>query len=330
MVEKIRVSIGTAALLGLNLKKFKIHPSTCYFMTYHESSCSANCGFCPQAREAQSSLDKLSRITWPVFSFDEVLNKMKNSYISSKISRTCLQAINYKNFLADVYEIVYHLKKITKVPLSIALPPVSIEALNELKKLGVDRVGIALDCATPELFDEIKGKRAKGPYSWENHILMLKETSKIFPNRVSTHLIVGMGESEQDIIAQIFKLKQMHVLVALFAFTPIKGTQLENLEQPSLITFRKIQLARYLIFNDNKTINDFMFNSKGKLIKIKINKEQLRKITENGNAFLTTGCSGCNRPFYTSRPSGPIYNFPRPLTIHEKNEIFNELMKFVN
>ncbi|MHA1689913.1 MAG: radical SAM protein, partial [Promethearchaeota archaeon] len=293
MVEKIRVSTGTAALLGLNLRKFKILPSTCYFMTYHESRCSANCGFCPQAREAKASLDKLSRIIWPVFSFDEVLNKMKKSRASSKIKRICLQVINYKNFLADVYEIIYNLKKITKIPISVALPPVSINALNELENLGVDRVGIALDCATPELFDKIKGKSAKAPYSWENHMIMLKEALKIFPNRVSTHLIVGMGETEQDIITQIFQLKKMQVLVSLFAFTPIKGTQLENLEQPSLVTFRKIQLARYLIFNDNKTINDFIFNSKGKLIKIKINKEQLKEITDEGNAFLTTGCPGC-------------------------------------
>ncbi|HDI74230.1 MAG TPA: hypothetical protein ENF57_04430 [Candidatus Korarchaeota archaeon] len=27
-------------------------------------------------------------------------------------------------------------------------------------------------------------------------------------------------------------------------------------------------------------------------------------------AFLTSGCPSCNRPFYNERPRGPIYNFP--------------------
>ncbi|MHA1527027.1 MAG: hypothetical protein ACTSQD_08340 [Promethearchaeota archaeon] len=45
---------------------------------------------------------------------------------------------------------------------------------------------------------------------------------------------------------------------------------------------------------------------------------------------MTSGCPGCNRPFYTSRPSGTIYNFPRALTENEKEEIYSLLVNYVN
>jgi biotin synthase len=43
----------------------------------------------------------------------------------------------------------------------------------------------------------------------------------------------------------------------------------------------------------------------------------LEPVLGDGVAFMTTGCPGCNRPFYNERPSGPFYNYPRPLTEEE-------------
>jgi len=36
-----------------------------------------------------------------------------------------------------------------------------------------------------------------------------------------------------------------------------------------------------------------------------------------GEAFQTSGCPGCNRPYYNERPGGFIYNYPRPLSAAE-------------
>ena len=60
-----------------------------------------------------------------------------------------------------------------------------------------------------------------------------------------------------------------------------------------------------------------------------ISKKELNTIIMDSNAFFTSGCPGCNRPFYTSKPSGPIYNYPRKLKENEMNEIFDLLYKFV-
>ncbi len=329
-IEKIRVSVGSASVLGLYHKEFDIPPTTCYLMTYKEGRCSANCGFCPQARSSSSATGRLSRIIWPVYPFNEFLNKLKYLPPTKRFKRICIQTLNYPENIKDLIEIIAQIKKISNTPMSVAVPPVSKDNLKQLKFNGVERVGIALDGATPEIFDKIKGEGVQGPYTWESHHNALKDALSIFSEgSVSTHLIIGLGETEKEITERIEDLNNLKVLVSLFAFTPVKGTKFEELKQPDILNFRKIQLIRHLIINENKNLKDFAFNSKGELINININKLELRNIIESNEAFLTSGCKGCNRPYYTSRPSGPMYNFPRNLTQIEKDEIYNQLLRYV-
>jgi biotin synthase-related radical SAM superfamily protein len=330
-VDKIRVSIGSASVLGLyQNKKFEDPPTTCYIMTYIPGHCTANCSFCPQARDSRSSTNLLSRVTWPIFTFKEFLTKLNYMPPFKRFKRICIQSLNYPENFEHLVEIITQIKKNSKIPISIAVPPLSNEKLNKLKLLGIDKLGIALDGATRKIFEDIKGDGVQGPYHWNDHLLHLKEALKIFSEgNVTTHLIVGLGETSEDILRLIEDLNNLGIRVSLFAFTPIKGTKLENLVQPNLIKFRKIQLGRYLIVNDKKTIKDFTFNSKGELIKINLNKKELQNIVEESEAFMTSGCPDCNRPYYTSRPSGPIFNYPRKLIKVEKEEIYNLLQKFV-
>ncbi len=331
MVDKIRVSIGSASVLGLDSIKFEVAPTTCYIMTYKSGKCSANCGFCPQARNSNSSQDKLSRVVWPVYNFKDFLTKLK--YISplKKFKRICIQSLNYPENFQDLIDIVSQIGKISNIPISVAIPPISIEQLKQLKSKGIDRVGIALDGSTPLIFDKIKGRGVNGPYKWDNHFECLKNALNIFGEGfVSTHIIIGLGETQREVLELIKELNDLKVLPGLFSFMPIKGTSLENLSQPNIINYRKIQLGRYLMLFNSKILNDFTFNSKGDIIKININKNELKNLIEDNNAFLTTGCPGCNRPYYTSKPSGPIYNYPRKLVEKEKIEIYNMLKEFVN
>jgi len=331
-IDKIRVSIGSASVLGLyESKRFKDIPTTCYLMTYKDGHCNANCGFCPQARESGSSIELLSRVSWPVFSFKDFLTKLNYMPPTKRFKRICIQTLNYLQNFQDLIEIVSQVRKRCNVPISIAIPPMGKEKLERLKLLGVDRVGIALDGATPEIFEQIKGRVVNGPYNWSNHFQNLKEALTIFgEGNVTTHLIVGLGETANAILKMIKKLHDLRIRVSLFAFMPIKGTLLENLNQPDLFNFRKIQLGRYLLVSDNKTLKDFTFNNVGEIVKFNLNEKELWDIIRNSNAFLTSGCPGCNRPYYTSRPSGPIYNYPRTLLTHERDDIFKSLKNTIH
>ncbi|MFX1326063.1 MAG: radical SAM protein [Promethearchaeota archaeon] len=331
-VEKIRVSLGSASVLGLgSIGNFKEPPTTCYIMTYKEGHCSANCGFCPQARTSSSSEEMLSRVSWPIFLFKDFLIKLKYLRSSEKFKRICIQTLNYPKNYNDLIEIITQIRTHTNIPISVAIPPLSKEKLRELKLLGVQRVGIALDGVTQEIFNKIKGEEVNNPYKWENHFQKLMEALEIFSEGyVSTHLIIGLGETEKEVVERIEELHNLKILVSLFAFTPIKGTKLENINQPPLLTFRKLQLARFLLVNNRKKMKDFTFNMKGDIISINITWNELRNIINDTEAFLTSGCPGCNRPYYTSKPSGPIYNYPRNLKETEKEEIYKLLYSLVN
>jgi len=331
-VDKIRVSIGSASVLGLyNSIRFKVPPTTCYIMTFNSNQCYANCGFCPQGRNSKGSDELLSRVNWPVFQFKDFL--IKFSYLSpaKRFRRLCLQTLNYPNNIQDVIEIISKIREKSDIPISIAIPPIPKKNLQEIKNLGVERIGIALDASTPKIFENIKGKGVGGPYTWESHFKALEDALDIFSEGfVTTHLIVGLGESAKDILSRIYNLKNLGIRVGLFAFTPIKGTKLELLSPPDLIYFRKIQLGRYLILEENKNLNDFIFNSKNDIVKFNINMRDLERVITQTDAFLTSGCPGCNRPYYTSRPTGPMYNYPRKLNEKEKEEIYNSLLDYIN
>jgi len=330
-IDKIRVSIGSASVLGLyDSKGFIDVPTTCYIMTYKEGHCTANCGFCPQARESESSIELLSRISWPIFPFKAFLTKLNYLPISKRFKRICIQTLNYLQNFQDLNEIVSQIKKNCEIPISVAIPPMSKQNLEHLKLIGVERVGIALDAATDEIFEAVKGKEVRSSYNWESHIQHLKEALELFSEGfVTTHLIVGLGETQKEILKLISDLHDLRIKVSLFAFMPIKGTKLQNLPQPELMHFRKIQLGRYLLIYEFKNLKDFTFNHYGDIVKFNLNKRDLWNIISMTDAFLTSGCPGCNRPYYTSRPSGPIYNYPRNLSPNEKEEIFESLINLV-
>jgi len=199
--------------------------------------------------------------------------------------------------------------------------------MRQLAEVGVERIGIPLDVATEELFCKVKGRYVGGPYVWAEQFRLLSEAVQIFgKGEVSTHLIVGLGETEKEMVETVQRCVDMGVLPALFAFTPIPGTALENNSQPSVPAYRRVQLARHLIFHGIARYEDMSFNGKDCVSDFSVDKEVLMRIVQTGEPFLTSGCPNCNRPYYNEKPSGPIYNYPRPLTKKETGQILQELV----
>jgi len=158
----IRVSTGTAIILGLLQGKLDAKPTTAYLMTYRNGKCTANCSFCPQARGSKSSAELLSRVSWPTFSTQKVLSALGDGFRQGKIGRVCIQALNYPEAFAHLEALVKEIKRNAAVPVSVSCQPFNRANIELLKKAGVDRLGVALDAATEELFDLVKGKDAAG------------------------------------------------------------------------------------------------------------------------------------------------------------------------
>jgi len=324
--EKIRVSIGSAIVLGLTRGKLDAKPTTIYLLTYRLGKCYADCGFCPQAKTASGRADMLSRISWPPFPTEHVLQGIEHVVKRGATKRVCIQALNYPTVFNDLLSLTREIRLRTKIPLSISCQPLNRKQIKTLAETGVNRVSVALDTATEELFDVIKGVSANGPYTWKNQLKALKDAVQTFgKGSVSTHLIAGLGENEKELIQIIQWCVDTGVYPSLFAFTPIPGTALENHPQPSLNYYRRIQIAHFLIIQGKTRCENMRFNEDNCLIDFGVSEEQIRNVIRTGRPFVTSGCPGCNRPYYNERPGGPLYNYPRQPLPEEISEIEKQI-----
>jgi biotin synthase len=322
----IRVSLGTGAVLGLLESRLDAAPTTAYLMTHKLGRCRANCLFCPQAKRSRSRLDMLSRISWPSYPTRQVLERIRDNDGERSIKRICLQALNYPGVFDDLESLIRNAKQLTDLPISVSCQPPNMQNMRRIAEAGAERITVSLDAATEKLFDETKGASAGGPYRWTNQFELLKDAVSIFGRgKVSTHLIVGLGESEREMMSTVRECVNLGVLPALFAFTPVRGTPLGGRSQPSIEKYRRIQVARTLILQGTTTIDRMRFGVRGELVGFGVDEKTLRRVVGSGKPFLTSGCPDCNRPYYNEKPSGPIYNYPRVMTEREVFDVMAQL-----
>ena len=319
--ETVRVSTGSAIILGLLRGRLDAKPTTAYLLMCRNEKCSANCGFCPQAKDSKGRADRLSRVTWPAFPSKQVVKGIENATKADKIKRVCIQSLNYPKAFDDVLVLVKEIKSRVMVPVSVSCKPLNQQKMKKWADAGVNRVSIALDAATEKIFDNVKGRNVGGPYRWANQQEALKEAVNVFgEGSVSTHLIVGLGETEQELCLAIQWCVGSGIYPGLFAFTPISGTVLGNRCPPSMSSYRRVQVAHYILTHKKARLENIEFDAEGKLKDFGISKETVLEIIESGKPFLTSGCPGCNRPYYNERPGGPLYNYPRQLKPKEIKE----------
>ncbi len=148
--------------------------------------------------------------------------------------------------------------------------------------------------------------------------------------KVTTHLIVGVGETDEDAMRLMSKLFPMGINPALFRFTPTPGTLLEHQPVPPIERFRKAQLIRGLLQQDPTFIERCEFED-GSLRRIRDFTEQnLQGVIQIGDFFKTSGCPDCNRPYYTTRPGMEHNGFPYELSDQEKEQVYNELKDLID
>jgi len=300
MVKFIRVSSGTAAILGLTEERPWIKCETAYLLTARP--CLAKCKFCSQSVKEKTKY--LSRIEWPKFELELVGEKLR----TKNFKRVCIQCTKYPELFQDLIEILEVLA--LEKPISISAPPFDKKEMKVLKELNTERIGIHLDCVNEKLFSELKPF-----YNWDEHFKAIKAALKIFGDfRVTSHLIVGLGEKEEEVVAMIDNLHSKKVLTSLFPFTPIKGTPLESRKKPPLWSYRKLQVAHYLIHEGLVDLSDITFNENGEIIDFGIALERLYLDLYDPYIFSTRGCPNCRRPYYTESPGGEMYNYPYGLS----------------
>ncbi len=303
----IRVSSGSASVLGLKQSKLDAAPTTAYLMC--GTKCSRSCAFCAQGRGSTSRADLLSRVTWPEFPADEAAAAIAGAYRNGFIKRACIQVVMSSGFVERTQAIIRTVKASCDVPLCVSVSG-GANIVRAMFEAGADRVTVPLDAASGDVY-----ARRKGP-GWGAALALIRACANDYPGRMGTHLIAGLGETDQDLVTRFQEMHDARVTTGLFSFTPVKGTAMESEEMPPLARYRAIQAARYLIDRGIVRAENAEFHE-GRLFSLGIPEGALRDALADGQAFQTSGCPDCNRPYYNERPGGPVYNYPRSLRPEE-------------
>jgi biotin synthase len=277
--DMMRAALGTAIVMGLAEGKTGCPPTTAHFLV--GNGCSFTCGYCG-VRDS-----RLARIDWLEFPDDRIFNSPFNGF-----RRVCLQLTS-----GSIDEAIGLIPRF-RLPVSVSLRTSDKRDIERIFAAGAERVCLPLDACSE------KTGRASGRPDFDETLKLLKDASQEYPGRISTHLIIGLGETEKEAIDLLQKMHVHGIRVGLFAFTPVKGTALESRPRPYIGAYRRIQIAKYLVERDDYGIETgFRFNRRGQVV-------GLPEVAD-GTVFETSGCPGCNRPYFDS-PAGRPYNFPNP------------------
>lgn len=322
--EYLRVSLSSA--MWLDLKKglfWRNAKSPCVnlLVTYDEG-CYANCAYCGLARARAGEWTKKSfiHVGWEKYLTFEIISRVAER--EDRVKRVCISMITNKRCIGDTIEIVGEFRKATQVSLSVLASPgiIGTNDMKAMKDAGADRMGIAVDAATPGLFDRLRGKGVSGPHKWELYWQRIGEAIPIFgKGSVGVHLIVGVGETEREMCAALQRVHDSGAETHLFSFLAEPNSAMENVPQTRIGQYRRMQLVRYMIDSNISSFSDFYFSDSGRLEDFGISREKLDEVIDSGIPFMTSGCTGpdgevaCNRP-YANTIIPEIRNFPfKPL-----------------
>jgi biotin synthase len=325
------VQMSTAAAITLGVVQGKMYRCSCtrclnLLLTYPEG-CRANCAYCGLARHREAERDyadrNFIRVDWPAVPLDTVIDIVARDAAASPFHRMCISMITHPRSDQDTVSVM---KRWTEridpsaIPVSILSNPTTMtrEDVERLHALGADIFTVALDAATPEIFDRTRGKGVQSPHTWAKYWEILMDARDVFgPQKFGAHIIIGMGETEQQALSLVQRLVDLGGHSHMFCFFPEKGSLMDHLPATPRDQWRRVQLGRYLIDYRGVRVEQMSFDSEGRVTGFGISHGDLNEVIDAGVAFRTSGCPGkfaedisaCDRPYGDSPPSN-IASFP--------------------
>ena len=325
------VQLSTAAAMTLGLMPGRMHRCECtrclnLLLTYPEG-CRANCAYCGLARHREAERDyadrNFIRVDWPAVPMEEIVDVVAGDPAASPFHRMCISMITHPRSDEDTVTV---LKQWTSriapaaIPVSILSNPTTMSRADvaRLKDLGADIFTVALDAATPAIFDRTRGKGVQSPHKWEKYWEILLDAREVFgPQKFGAHIIVGMGETEYEVLELVQRLVDLGGHSHLFCFFPEQGSLMDHLPATPRDQWRRVQLARYLVDYAGVRVDQMRFDEQGRVADFGLARAELDAVIDDGVAFRTSGCPGkfredvsaCDRPYGDSPPSN-IASYP--------------------
>ena len=300
----------------------------------YEQGCFSDCAYCGLARNRPGSYEDKSfiRVDWPLAATDEVVARMAK--YEEKLTRLCISMVTHGSAYRDTVDITERIAAKVRTPLSIlvAPPTLNYERLKTFKEIGVDMIGVGLDAVTEKVFFERRTNVPQGGLKWQNYWDVINDSREIFgPWKVNCHTLVGLGESDRDLITMFYDLKQRQIFSYLFCFNPEPDSRMGGEPKSSITRWRRIQLVKSLLEDYDLAPGRIQFNENGDLTGLKISFAEAYRVVKTGMPFMTNGCPGengepgCTRPYGSYRPSEPYRDYPFLPDKNDQKQIYAQL-----
>ncbi|NPA95994.1 MAG: biotin synthase [Crenarchaeota archaeon] len=281
---RVRASIGTLAAVGILDARLDDAPTTAYLLQDCER-CLARCAFCGLSY----GMDRIARVTWPRTELEVLLPELR------RFQRVCLQTVLKRGWVEEATRILEAVHSVSR-HVSIALTPVPKSYLRNLAEL-CDFVGVGLDAPSPASF-----RRCGKPFTWSTYMKFIESCAEVFgKGAVYVHIIAGLGDSVADVLRVMKRLYSMGCRVALFSYVATTPARFPGID---VLSYRFLQVARQCL---EEGIDPEPYVER---LEPTPRFRRAPPISNPLMAVLTSGCPGCNRPFYNESPRGPIMNFP--------------------
>jgi biotin synthase len=317
------VRISTASAIALRLRSGRFARDFTFgginVLLSYEDGCRSACAYCGLARSRSGSYEDKSfiRVGWPLVATDALVERLAR--YEAGLTRVCVSMVTHPRAYHDTCEITGAISERISTPVSVLVAPPTLkkDRLETLHALGVDMIGVGLDAVTEEVFRRTRNAVAGAGLRWEKYWQVLDDAREIFgPWKVNAHVVVGLGESDRELLSMVSRLTDRQVSSYLFCFNPEPGTPMAGTPRPTLRRWRRLQLARHLVEAEGYELDQFAFAPDGELVLVSAGERPLDEVVADGQVFMTNGCPGeagapgCTRPYGSYGPREEFRDYP--------------------
>jgi lipoyl synthase len=302
----------------------------------YDDGCRSDCAYCGLARTRPGAYEDKSfiRVEWPLVRTDALVERMARH--QERLTRLCISMVTNPFAFRDTCDITRRIRTEVRTPLSILVAPPTLNRgrLQRFRDLGVDMIGFGIDAVTEDLFRRLRTDVPAGGagLKWSQYWEIVGHARDVFgPWKVNCHTLVGLGETDRDLVDMFVRLRDRQIYAYLFCFNPEPDSRLAGQPKSPIRRWRRIQVLKHLIETDGFGWEQVEFHDDGALARLRGDPTAVERAVASGVPFMTNGCPGesgepgCTRPYGSYRPSEPFRDYPFQPTGDDLSEIREQL-----